>query len=188
VTALLEVNAGHDGQINRSSKVDKIGVGLIFDIHLLIFLSFLAFIRALIRFPFILTVTSLTQDLSLQLLIGLLMLFPLRIELEYVEALLNVDFVIKSGTMSNLVLFLDKIKFFFDCRVILVAILSDLEQHLNHILDSLVNICLVKDISELIKYGHGDWPTHLLQMLSDLPRKAYRYLHTVVGGFMQQKQ
>src|SRR5204863_7063275 len=141
----------------------------------------------LARFTLIITVTPFTQDLSLQCLIGLLMLFPLRIEFENIEALLNIDFVIETRAVSNLILFFNKIKFFLDCGVVLVTIFSDLEEHFDHILDSLLDIRLVEDISELVKYGHCNWSTHLFQMLSDFACKTDRHLHTVIGGLMQQK-
>lgn len=78
VDSFLRVGAGHDGEVNGPAQVDKVGIGLIFDLHGLCFLILLVFGGTFVFvFVVIFIVAALAQDLSPKLLVCLFMLFPL---------------------------------------------------------------------------------------------------------------
>lgn len=69
--------------------------------------------------------------------------------------------------MRNLVLFLHQIQLIFNSRVVLVLILSDLEQYFYHVLYSLVNVGFIQDIPKLIKHRQCNWLIQILQLLAN---------------------
>lgn len=158
MSTFLEASRGHDGEVNGSAQVDQIGVGLILDLDLFVGFIVFVFAAADVRIVFVVLVTSIsfTEDLSPKLLVSLLVGFPVRVEFENVKAILNLNLIVQSSVVSNLILLFDKIQLFLDRGVILVAILSDLEQNFDHVLCSLVDIGFVQDTAELIVDGHGD--------------------------------
>ena len=95
VTAFFEVDAGHDGEVDGSSKIDKISVALVLDFHLPFFFGFFV-VRTILVVVFVIIVTPgcFSQNLGFQFLIGLFMLLPLRIELKNIETILNFDIII----------------------------------------------------------------------------------------------
>lgn len=90
------------------------------------------------------------------------MFFPLCIELEDIEPILYVDVAFKFSSMGNLIFLLDQVKLLLDRRVLLELVLAHLEEHLNHVLRSLVDVGFMEDVSELVKDSHGDGGLHLL--------------------------
>lgn len=114
------------------------------------------------------------------------MLFPVFVKLEDVETVLDIKLVFKSDAMRDLVLLLHKIQLFLDCRIVLVTIFSNLEENLNHILHSFVNIRFVEYVPKLVKHREGNGLVHFLQMLPNLPCKTYGYFNAVIGRFMKQ--
>jgi hypothetical protein len=190
VGTFFEASRGHDGEVNGSAQVDQIGVGLILDLDL--FVGFIVFVFAAADFRIVVVVLvtsiSFTEDLSPKLLVSLLVRFPVRVEFENVKAILNLNLVVQSSVMSNLILLFDKIQLFLDRGVILVAILSDLEQDFDHVLCSLVDIGFVQDTAELIVDGHGDLRIELFDVLTNLSHQPHSNLNAVVSGLVQQKQ
>ena len=71
------------------------------------------------------------------------MLLPLGVIFENVEHVLGFDFIIQSQSMCDLIFFFDQIELLLDCDMVLVPILAHLEEHLNHVLHTLVDIRLV---------------------------------------------
>lgn len=80
------------------------------------------------------------------------MCFPLNIVFEHVQPILDLDrSVVQAYSMRDLVLLFDQIQLLLDGGVILVFILPDLEKHLDHILNTFVDVSLVQDAAKLIK-------------------------------------
>jgi len=183
VGTFFEASRRHDGEVDGSAQVDQIGVGLILDLDL--FVGFLVFIFAAadVRIVFIILVTavSLAENLSPKLLIGLLVRFPVGVKFEDIKAILNLDLVVQSSVVCNLILFFDKIQLFLDRRIILVAVLSDLEQDFDHVLGSLVDVGFVQDAAELIVDSHGDLRIELFDVLANLSHQTHGNLDAVVS-------
>lgn len=151
----LGIGTRHNRQVDGPSQIDQISVRLIFDFHcpcLLLFLFFFlgAFVCILIV---VLVVTSFAQNLCLELLVRFFVILPLCVKLEYVQAVLNVDFTVQFNPMGDLVFLFHQVKFFLDCRIVLEFVFAHLKQNLDHVLRSLVNVGLMQDVSELIEYG-----------------------------------
>jgi hypothetical protein len=64
--------------------------------------------------------------------------------------------------MRNLIFLFHEIQLFPDRWIIFIAILSYLEQDLNHVLNALIDVGLMQNAAELIEYGKSDWCAHLL--------------------------
>jgi hypothetical protein len=190
VGTFFKASRRHDGKVNGSAQVDQIGVGRVLDLDLFVGFVVFVFATADIRIVSIVLVASisLSEDFSPELLVSLLVGFPVGVEFEDVEAILNLDLVVQSGVVGNLILLFDKIQLFLDRGVILVAILSDLEQNFNHVLGSLIDVGFVQDTTELVVDGHGDLRIELLDVLADLPHQTDGNLDAVVSGLVQQKQ
>lgn len=116
------------------------------------------------------------------------MLLPFSIVLEDIEGVLRLNLIIESDLVCDLVFLLDQVQLFLNRRVVLVPILPDLEQHLDHILYSLIDVGFVKDIPELVKHRQGNRTAHLLQMLTHLSSQADGDFNTVVCGLVKQQQ
>lgn len=71
------------------------------------------------------------------------MFLPLCVEFEDIETVLRFYLVIQTDPMRDLILFFNEVQLFLDSWVVLVPVLTDLEQNLDHILDSLINVCFV---------------------------------------------
>ena len=188
VAALFEINTGHNGQIDSPPQVDQIGVGLVLDVHLALFFIFRLLFRADIGVVFFFVVASLAKNLSFQFLIRLFMFFPLRIILENIQTVLHLDFIVKTGTMRDLIVLFHQIQLILDRRVILVPVLSHLEQDLNHVLDALIDISLVKDVSELVEDSQRNRCTHFLQMLTHFSCQSHSDLDAIIGRFVKEEQ
>lgn len=157
--ALLESARRHDGQVYGTAEIDEIGVGGILDLRFsllgLLFIVGTRDIRVIVV-VFVVAPFGFSQNLSLEFLVSLFVSLPIRIKLENVQTILNLKLVVQSRIVGDLILLLYQIQLVLDCRVVFVLVLSDLEQDLNHVLDSLVDISLVEDAAELIKDGQGD--------------------------------
>ena len=88
---------------------------------------------------------------------------PIRIELEDIQAVLRVDFVIQSEPVCDLILLLNQIQLLLDHGVVLVFVLAHLEQYLDHVLRAAIDVGFVQDIPELVEHGVGDSRRHLFQ-------------------------
>lgn len=101
---------------------------------------------------------------------------------------MDIDLVIQSSVVRNLVFFFDKIKLVLDCRIVLVLVFPNLEKHLNHVLHSFVDIGFVQDVPELIVDCHSNFGLKLLKMLTDFLHESYSNFDTVVAWLVQQQQ
>jgi hypothetical protein len=90
--------------------------------------------------------------------------------------------------MCDLVLFFHQIKLLLDRWIILIPVLAHLEQDFDHVLHALVDIGLVKDISELVENGIRDLRVHFLQVLSNFSGQADCNFHAIVGGLVKQQK
>lgn len=99
---------------------------------------------------------------------------------------MDVDIIVKVDLVRDLILFLHKVELLFNGRVVFVSILSDLKEHFNHVLDTLVNVCFMEDAAELIEDCQRDRPTHLFEVLTDFSSQADGYLHGVVRRLVQE--
>jgi hypothetical protein len=183
VATFFKVDTGHDSQVDCSPEIDEICIALILDLHLSFFLLFL--VRTLIGFVLVFFIIgTLAKNFGLELLVGLFVLLPLRIEFEDIETILSINFIIETDTMGNLIFLLNQVEFLLDRRVVLVSILANLEQDLDHILNSFVDVGLVQNIPELIKHRQSDGSAHLFQVLADFPGQTDGNLHAIVRRFM----
>jgi hypothetical protein len=64
--------------------------------------------------------------------------------------------IVQSGIVGNLVFLFYKIQLFLDRWIVLVTVLSNLEQDFDHVLCSLVDVGFVQDTAELVVDSHGD--------------------------------
>lgn len=115
------------------------------------------------------------------------MCLPLRIVLEYIEAVLRVNLIVQADAMRDLVFLFYQVQLFANRWVVLVLILAHLEQHFNHILNPLVDIRLMQDVPEPVKDQKSNRRTHLLHVLADLPRQTNGDFDAVVGRLVQQQ-
>jgi hypothetical protein len=115
-------------------------------------------------------------------------LFPFRIKLEDVERVLRLNFIVQTEAMSDLIFFLHQIELLLNGWVILVPILAHLEEHLDHILHTLVDIGLMKDVSELVKHRECNGRVHFFQVLANFSGKPDCDFHTIVRGLVKEKQ
>jgi len=185
----LRIRARLDAEINGPPQVDKIRVGLILDLHRFCLLLFLFVALRLVFVVFVvLIVTALAQNLRLQLLVFILVGLPVGVIFEYVQAILGLDVVVEPDAVGDLVLLLYKIQLLLDHRVVLVLILAHLEQNLNHVLRTPIDVSLVENVPELVEDGVSNLGRHLLQKQANLAHKSHGNLDTVVGGFLKQKQ
>jgi hypothetical protein len=191
VTSFLEAAGRHDCQVDGTAQIDKVRVRLILDLHRLFSIIFasirVACVVILVPIFLILTARFLTQDLSLKFPVHFFVRFPLRVELEDVRPLFGVQCILQTGRMCDLIFLFHKVQLFFQCRVVLVLVFPDLEQHFNHVLHSLVDICLVENTPELIVDRKRDLRVHLLHVLANFLRQANCNLHTVIRGLVQKQ-
>lgn len=158
MSTFLEATRRHNGEVDCTAQVDQVGVGLVLDLDLFVRLIVFILAAADIRIILIIFIASVSfaKDLSPKLLVSLLVCFPICVEFENVETILNLDLIVQAGIVGNLILLFYKVQLFFDRWVILVAVLSDLEQDFDHVLCSLVDVGFVQDTAELIVDSHGD--------------------------------
>lgn len=101
---------------------------------------------------------------------------------------MNLDLLVETCIVGDLVILLDQIQFFLDGKVILVLVLSDLEQNFNHVLNSLVNVGLVENVAELVEDGEGDLRVELFDVLTNFLHQAHGNLNTVISRLVQQEK
>lgn len=191
VGTFLESTRRHDRQVDGTTKVDQVGVGRILDLHLL-FLGLLLIvtaghIRVIIVIVVFVTTISLAQYLCLQFLVCFLVRLPIRIELEDVQAILDLDLVVKTSVVGDLILLFHQVQLLFYSRVVLVFVLSDLKQDLNHVLYSFVDICLVENGTELVKHCQGNLRVELFDMLANFLHQANGDFDAVVCRLVEEK-
>lgn len=73
-------------------------------------------------------------------------------------------------------------------RIVLVFILADLKQNFNHVLNALLNVGLVQNITKLVKDKRSNCDILLFDVLTDLFHQAYRDFDAVIGRLVEQKQ
>lgn len=145
MSTFLEAAGRHDGQVDCTAEVDQISIRLILDLDLLLDLILLLVfaVRGIVTI-IVFAVTSFAKNLSFELLICLFVLLPLRVKLEDIESVKNLPWPFEVDIlMRDLVLFLYKIQLLLDRRVVLVSFSSDLEENLYHVLNALIDVCLV---------------------------------------------
>lgn len=179
---------------------------MVLDLELAILLVVFVF-GTLVAFVLFVIVASLSlaQDLRLELLIRIFMLLPFGIyifvsqhssridtrtptELEDIESILNLHLIIKTNLVRDLILLFHQVQLFPNGRVVLVLVLPDLEEYLDHVLRTLVDISLVQNVPELIENSQGNRLRHFLQMLADFPCQPHRNLNTVIRRLVEQEK
>ena len=84
--------------------------------------------------------------------------------------LLTAGGVIQGDHVSKLIILLHKVELLGDARVVLEAVLPDLEHDLDHVLGPLVKRALVQHVPQPLEDGVDATWRHLAQLLSDLNR------------------
>jgi hypothetical protein len=101
---------------------------------------------------------------------------------------LNLNLIIKSSVVGNLILLFHKVQLFLYSKVVLVAVLSDLKENLDHVLGSFVNISFVQNAAKLVVDSHGDLRVELLDMLANFSHQSYGNFDTIISRLVQQQQ
>lgn len=188
VASFFEIQTRHDCQINRTSEVDEIGIGLVLDFHRSFLFGFL-FVRTVFRAALIviLIVAGFAQDFGLEFSVCFFIALPLGVKLENIQRVLYLDIlVIHVNLVGDLIFLLNEVEFFPNGRVVFVAIFPDLKENFNHILHSLVNIGLVENASKLVENHKRNRLAHFFQMLSHLSCQSNSDLDRIVRGFVQE--
>jgi hypothetical protein len=94
--SFFRIGARHDCQVDGSPQVDQIRIRLILDLHSLLFLVLLIFgaLIFVVVIVIVFIVACLPKNLRLEPLVRILVLLPLRIKFEDVEAVLYVNFAV----------------------------------------------------------------------------------------------
>lgn len=187
MASLLKIKTGHYGQVDCTSQVDEVSVGLIFDLNLLLLLG-LVVVRGHFRArPIVILVAAVfAQNFCFQPLVCLLMGLPLRIVLENVETVFDLNITIDVHLMCDLIFLFNQIQLLFNGGIVLVPIFADLKQNLNHVLCSFVNVGFVEDASEVVKNKERNRLAHFLQVLANFSGEADGDLDRVVRRFMKK--
>lgn len=154
---------------------------------LLVLLFFLAVRRVVVIF-IVVVVAPFSENFGLQLSVLVFILFVVWIHPEDIEAILNVNFVVQTHLMCDLVVLLNQVQFLLDNRVVLEFLLSCLEQDLNHVLCPLVNIGFVEDLAEAVKDGVGNGRGHFFEEEPDMFREFDCDLDGVICRALEQEQ
>lgn len=189
VACFFKATRRHYRQVDRTAQVDKISVRLILDLHLffsLVLASVFVACILVVFVVFVLTSRLFTQNLSLELPIRFLVCLPFRIILEDVRAFLRIQLILQARRVCNLVLLFHKIQLFFQCGIVLVLVFPNLEQHFDHVLDSLVDIRFMQNAPELIIHSKCNLRVHFFHVLSHLLGQSNSNLHTVVCRLVQE--
>lgn len=188
----FEATGRHDGQIDCTAKVDKVGVGLVLDLHVLLlglfFIVTAADVGIVVVIVIVVATVRLAENLSLELTVSALVCLPVRVKLEDVQTILDINLIIQARVVGDLVLLFDQIQVLLDGGVVLVTIFPDLEQDFDHVLHALVDIGLVQDAAELVEHSKGNLSVELLNVLADLLHQTDGNLDAVVGGLVEQQE
>lgn len=90
--------------------------------------------------------------------------------------------------MGDLILLFNQIKLVLDGGIVLVLVLADLEEHFNHILNTLVDVCFMENTAELIEDGKGDLRVELFNVLADLLHQTDGNFNAVISGLVKKQQ
>lgn len=89
--------------------------------------------------------------------------------------------------MSELVFFLHQVQTIWDDGMIFKPVLPDGKHHLDHVLDSLINLRLMEDVPKTLEDGIDATWGDLSEFEAALFQKGYGYFHTVISGTLQQQ-
>lgn len=104
------------------------------------------------------------------------------------QALLHLQLVVQSDPMRDLLLLLHQIQPLRNCRVVLVLVLSHLEQHLDHVLAPLANGAFMEYRTESLEDGVVRLGAVLGQEQTDLSHEANGDLDRVVCGSIKAEE
>ena len=158
VTSLFKVQGRHDGEINGTTQIDQVCLGLILNLlsHRLlgnslrpIFAFAVVFAVAVIIILFLRR--GLAQDLFLDLRVLPLALLVLRVDFENIQSCLRLKFVVHRKLMHDLVFLLHQIEIRRHTFLSFESRLSDREEVLDHELHALVDFPLVQDPAEALE-------------------------------------
>lgn len=89
--------------------------------------------------------------------------------------------------MNNPIVVFDQIQLRVNGWIVLEFVLADLKEHLHHVLNSLVNIGLMKDVSEAIKNGMEGSGGSFLEILSGFSSHADSQFNRVGRGALEKQ-
>lgn len=90
--------------------------------------------------------------------------------------------------MRDLIVLLNQIQLLLDRWVVLVFVLPYLEKNLNHVLDPLIDVFLIKDAPKSIKNHNGYRHVHFFEVVSDFSRQTNGNFNAVVRRFVEEQQ
>lgn len=104
------------------------------------------------------------------------------------QALLDLQLVLEQDAVRDLLVLLDEVELLDQDRVVLEAVLADLEQDLDHEQHALLDGALVQDRAEALKDDVGRLGRVLRQEQADLARERARNLKRVGRRVLLQEQ
>ncbi|KAI3483060.1 hypothetical protein L1887_54081 [Cichorium endivia] len=168
VHALFKVERGHDGEIDGSPQVARTSLEV----------RIRSAVVAAIIFA---------QDLCLDSSVALLIFKKVRVVLEDVEALLDVELIIQTDGMRDLVVLFDQVEGFWDAQVVLEAVAAHLREHLDHVLHALADVSLVEYCTEPIKDAVVGLGRLFGEESADLAHETDGDLDAIIGGIFEQE-
>jgi hypothetical protein len=101
--------------------------------------------------------------------------------------LLNLDLVVKRNAVGDKVLLLNEVEPFRNDGVVLVLVLANLEENLDHVLNALVDVALVEDGAETVEDTVVGTRRVLSEESADLAHEGDSDLDTVVRRALEEK-
>mmetsp|Transcript_103842 Transcript_103842/g.263747 ORF Transcript_103842/g.263747 Transcript_103842/m.263747 type:complete len:217 (+) Transcript_103842:529-1179(+) len=154
VHALLEVERGHDHEVDGTPQIHEVLLGKVQDLLRGLLVRGLLLLRVIgVRAAVAAVVLLDAQDLGADMLpLGLVRRVLLRrLCLENVDGFLALDRVIEEvNLVGDLVLLVDEVQLLHQHGEVRILFPSDLEEALNDVLHAPVNLALVKDVSEAL--------------------------------------
>ena len=187
VTSLFKVQGRHDGEINGTTQIDQVRLGLILNLlsHRLLCNS----LRPIFAFAFVFAVAviiilflrrGLAQDLFLDLRVLPLALLVLRVDFENIQSWLSLKFVVHRNLMHDLVFLLHQIELRRHAFLSFESRLSDREEVLDHELHALVDFPFVQDPAEALEDPVQALRSELVQGVPALLHEFYGHLDAIV--------
>ena len=132
-------------------------------------------------------ITVLPENLRLNLAILFLIGFKIGVQLEDVKTFFNVQLVVETNLVSNLIFFFDQVQLLGNPGIVLELVLARLRKDFDHVLYTYANVPLVKNRTESVK----DTVTRLRclfgQKRADFSHKGHGQFHTVIRRLFKQE-
>lgn len=199
VHALFKVERGHDGEVDGASEVDEVCLGPIVDFELTLGIFLTTSLVVIIAFVgtsdalavgigvAVVAIRVLTEDLCLDGAVAVLVFDEFGILLENVETLLDIELVVQTDAMGDLVLLFDEVERLGNAWVVFECFTAYLREHLDHVLHTFADLPFIKDSSEAIEDAVVRLRRFFSKEGADLAHEADGDLDTVVGRLLEKE-